>query len=212
MKPVAFDDRASGYDAVAESALGRTFRARVHDALSLLIKPGDTVVDLGCGTGLDAAWLAPQVASVISLDASPEMADVARDRCDVLANVTISIGHGASFDVDQPVDVVLANFGVVNCVGDLAEFGTRLFENAETRRPCRARNHAAVVSHRVRHRCSDPQQKPADPTYGRNDLSGNRTSVCVRRQIGRRTRFRLHHGVCASARARVATIRAAGSA
>lgn len=123
---VAFDDQASGYNAVAESALGRELRARVHEVVSDHITPRDTVLDVGCGTGLDAAWLSPQVGSVVGFDASPEMVRLAADLCAQLENVTISQGHGASLAVDQPVDVALANFGVVNCVGDLASFGGRL--------------------------------------------------------------------------------------
>lgn len=126
MASTAFDAQADRYDQVAESALGRALRARVHELLAGHIAPGDTVVDLGCGSGIDAAWLAPQVGSVQAFDASAEMVALTRRRCASYANVTVEQRDVASVTLDEPVDFALANFGVVNCVGNLETFGTRL--------------------------------------------------------------------------------------
>lgn len=130
----AFDAQAARYDEVANSTLGLELRTRVHRVLDGLISPGDAVADLGCGTGIDAAWLAPQVRSVLALDASPEMVALAENRCAGFANVTVrctdlaagdDLGGATSGD-SAPLDLALANFGVVNCVGDLHDFGQRL--------------------------------------------------------------------------------------
>lgn len=120
-----FDVHAGQYDTVAESALGCELRDRVHSVIDEVITPQDRVLDLGCGTGLDAAWLATRVASVRAIDASPRMVELARQRCAEFSNVIVEQGNASSYAADS-VDVVVANFGVVNCVGPLHEFGDRL--------------------------------------------------------------------------------------
>jgi len=129
MTTTAFDAQAAAYDDVAESALGVVLRARVHHVLEGLTSPSDTVIDLGCGTGIDAAWLAPQVRSLVAFDASAEMVELTQHRCRDLDNVVVRQADLAAEDALTdlaPADIVLANFGVVNCIGDLAAFGRRL--------------------------------------------------------------------------------------
>lgn len=126
MATPAFDAQASGYDDVATSALGVELRRRVRLALLEVITEADVVIDLGCGTGLDATWLAPQVASVIAVEPSAEMIALAGERCAGHSNVVLHQSAAEDFVPAEPADVVLANFGVVNCVGDLGEFGEHL--------------------------------------------------------------------------------------
>jgi ubiquinone/menaquinone biosynthesis C-methylase UbiE len=60
-----------------------------------LFRPGETVLDLGCGTGEDAECLDLFGVSVRDLDASPEMVRIARDRsvnAEVLILATLA-GH-----------------------------------------------------------------------------------------------------------------------
>lgn len=128
MSQYAFDQHAPSYDCVAESVLGRELRSRVHQVLRRFTAPGDAVVDLGCGSGIDATWLAPQVASVVGFDASAEMVMLARRRAAVFPNVTIDRVDAASVTLDEPADVLLANFGVINCLGDLRTVRTLLRE------------------------------------------------------------------------------------
>jgi len=126
MTTTPFDTQASTYDCVAESALGAELRRRVHAVLNDRIEPADRVVDLGCGSGLDAAWIAPQVRSVQAFDSSADMVARTRDRCRDFANVSVDHAGVSELEIDRPVNVVLANFGVINCVGDLAAFAPRL--------------------------------------------------------------------------------------
>ncbi|MFT7648605.1 MAG: ubiquinone/menaquinone biosynthesis C-methylase UbiE [Candidatus Poriferisodalaceae bacterium] len=124
----AFDGLAAGYDDVAESSLGSTLRARVHGVLEEVVEPGQSVLDLGCGTGLDLLYLSQLGLEASGADASQEMLDVARRRLasagapppdlalldlnDIEARAAVSLGQ-------QSFDHILANFGVVNCVRDL---------------------------------------------------------------------------------------------
>ena len=75
---------AARYDLLVQAlTLGRArqFRGRMADVLR--VKPGDAVLDVGCGTGDLALVLAQRVSSggtVAGIDASPEMIERARQK------------------------------------------------------------------------------------------------------------------------------------
>ena len=125
----AFDDRAEHYDDVAESALGRALRDRVHHWIGPLLHPGAHVIDLGCGTGLDALWLAQRVATVHGIDPSPEMIRIATQRCAGFDNVTLEVGDGSVVTDRQPADVLLSTFGAINCRPNLGDLNALMAEN-----------------------------------------------------------------------------------
>lgn len=126
MSETIFDDRAVGYDDIAQSALGSELRQRVHSVVAPLVNFSSAVADLGCGTGIDAAWFATRVSSVAAYDASAEMTRLAEERCGDRANVNVIQADVATLELAEPVDLVLANFGVINCLGELGPFGARL--------------------------------------------------------------------------------------
>jgi SAM-dependent methyltransferase len=75
-----------------------------------VVRPGRTVLDLGCGIGRIAAELAPLVGSVCGIDISPGMIAAARRRCAEMPNVRFAICDGVDLSMlgDGSVDVVLA--------------------------------------------------------------------------------------------------------
>ncbi|NHN57728.1 MULTISPECIES: class I SAM-dependent methyltransferase [Halorussus] len=111
------------YDVLARSTpgLGR-LRARVADALAL--DPGDTVVEMGCGTGANFPHLRERVGPegrVVGVDFTQGMLVRARDRIDREGwrNVHCVRGDATSVAFREPPDAVLATF-VVGMLGDPA--------------------------------------------------------------------------------------------
>ncbi len=85
-----FSSAAGHWDALRADLLGA--RAGLAGLLALL--PDDLVVgDLGCGTGVIAAELAPYVGRVIAVDESKAMLAAARRRLDGVKNVELRAGE-----------------------------------------------------------------------------------------------------------------------
>jgi len=121
-----FDAAAASYDRdFTATRLGRRYRERVWAELATTFQTGDRVLELGCGTGEDAVWLARRGIRVLATDSSEAMLDAARRKA-AAAGVghlvaTRRIGLGAleaARDLDGPFDGVLSDFGALNCVPD----------------------------------------------------------------------------------------------
>jgi cyclopropane fatty-acyl-phospholipid synthase-like methyltransferase len=120
----AFDAAAPHYDEVARSELGQALRDRVHELLSDVVVPGARLLDLGGGTGLDARRYLDRGASVTSVEGSSAMADIARARLG--DDATVIHADVTTVELDDRYDVVVSNFGMVNCVADLDPLARRL--------------------------------------------------------------------------------------
>lgn len=95
-------NRGHAYDdAAVPVGFGQTISqpfivARMTELLQ--IAPGDRVLDIGTGTGYQAAVLAGLGARVLSIERKPELAATARERLDALgigASVEIRVGDGS---------------------------------------------------------------------------------------------------------------------
>lgn len=104
------------YDLIARySPRVRRLRAAVADELDL--RPGDTVVDVGCGTGANAPYLRERVGpdgTVVGVDVTGPMLRRARRTAakNGWENVHFVRGDGARLPVEGPVDAVVATFVV----------------------------------------------------------------------------------------------------
>ena len=125
---LSFDEAAPTYDAVAESALGRELRSRVHDVMRPLVSPGCRLLDVGAGTGLDAATYVDWGAEVVAVEQSTIMAQHAferlGDRVSIVVGDAMEVSLGPSGD--PTFDVVVSNFGALNCMGPIDVVAPRL--------------------------------------------------------------------------------------
>ncbi len=136
-EPVLFDSLAANYDAAFSNRLpAKWLRTAVHARIAPLIAPGSRVLDAGCGTGLDAVWLAEHGCDVVAADASRAMLEVCREqiaRHGLERRVRLHrldlADPAASAGLPAGLDLVLSNFGVLNCLADPAPF----FELARAR-------------------------------------------------------------------------------
>jgi len=129
----AFDRLAPSYDALTGGEAFRHQRRQTHEAFLRWMRPGCRVLEIGCGTGADTEFLARAGLRVIACDPSTEMLSQTRrrvaqaavgDRVAILAcgledlpRFLDALDHGEGFDV------VVSNFGALNCVRSLAPLG-----------------------------------------------------------------------------------------
>jgi SAM-dependent methyltransferase len=96
---------AWAYDLVVPGAA-----ALQPEAAARLLAGRRTIVDMGCGTGRHAAFLAEHGFDVIGVDSSPAMLDVARERSEA---ARFEIGDLFAWRPASPVDAVVCR-GVLN--------------------------------------------------------------------------------------------------
>jgi ubiquinone/menaquinone biosynthesis C-methylase UbiE len=113
MTTTAFDTLASRYDELwTRSAVGRSQRSAVWRHIDPLFRPGDAILDLGCGTGEDALHLMNAGLQVRAIDSSGEMVRIARSRGVEAYILPIERIN----EIEGQFDGILSNFGALNCV------------------------------------------------------------------------------------------------
>src|ERR1700753_4500945 len=93
----------------------RTQRLRAVHALGL--RPGDTVLDLACGTGLNFALLQPAVGprgQIVGVDLTDAMLARAQDRVKAngWSNVSLGQADAAGFDFPAEGDAILSTYAL----------------------------------------------------------------------------------------------------
>lgn len=120
-----FDAVAKSYDAdFTASLIGRRQRMQVYAHLAPILNTmaGKKILELGCGTGEDAIWLARREFSVTALDASSEMIKIAvkkTEKAGLQSFITyrqLSIESLEQLPKGLKFDMIFSNFGPLNCV------------------------------------------------------------------------------------------------
>jgi SAM-dependent methyltransferase len=118
-----WDTAANAYeDDFSGTLIGRTLRDAVWRDVDRLFLPGQRVLELNCGTGIDAVHLAGRGVRVLACDIAPRMIELARQQAGPTSliefrvlpteNIGALIGGG-------PFDGAFSNFSGLNCVEDL---------------------------------------------------------------------------------------------
>lgn len=135
-----FDAVAATYDETFTlSGVGFAQRAAVWRELRRVFKRGDRVLEIGCGTGVDACYLAERGVEVWAFDPSPQMIEVASTRVKerglqaLVRTQVLRAEEISGLPADRVFDGVFSNFGALNCVEDLAPLAREL---ARRLRPC----------------------------------------------------------------------------
>jgi ubiquinone/menaquinone biosynthesis C-methylase UbiE len=121
-----FDAIADRYDEIfSTSRIGQAQRTAVWKELEKAFRPGERVLEIGCGTGVDACFLAERGVTVIACDSSPLMITVATRRVrENGSHSSVQLQLLAAEDIASlrnadSFDGAFSNFGVLNCVRDL---------------------------------------------------------------------------------------------
>jgi SAM-dependent methyltransferase len=138
----AFDGKAQGYDAeFTATALGSVLRVCVWARMSVVFAGRERLLELGCGTGEDAVWLARAGHRVVAIDASAEMVRIARQKALAAGCAERIEFHCLPMEkLDElpcggKFDGVFSNFGAINCVADLAGLSRALSQWLEPGAP-----------------------------------------------------------------------------
>lgn len=110
------DALAAPYDArLSASPTARHLRARMYQRLDAHFGRGDHVLQLGCGGGEDALYLAERGVRVTATDSSPAMLELARTRTAHQPLVTVQPLDLRRLPAETEImDGVIAGFGVLN--------------------------------------------------------------------------------------------------
>lgn len=130
----AFDSVAADYDGPrGNNALIQQMREETWRWLDMTFPPGSHLLDLGCGTGLDAIRMARLGHHVTATDWSAQMARRTNERAahEQLTTRVIALVAGAHelqrLEGEEKYDGAYSNLGPLNCVPDLNAMSQELF-------------------------------------------------------------------------------------
>lgn len=121
----AFDSVAADYDGPrGNNALIQRMRSKMWQTLKSVCPSGSRLLDLGCGTGLDAIHMADLGYEVVATDWSPKMVERTRARAQEAGlshRVTVAMLGIQELERlrGERFDGIYSNLGPLNCVPDL---------------------------------------------------------------------------------------------
>ena len=128
-----FDAVAARYDETFTlSKIGQVQRSAVWHELAKAFRAGDRTLEIGCGTGVDACFLAKRGVKVVACDPSSQMIDMAARRVQqsglqgFVYPRQVSAENLASLWSSEKFDGAFSNFGALNCVNDLRKLAIDL--------------------------------------------------------------------------------------
>ena len=121
----AFDSVAADYDGPrGNNALIQRMRLTLWDTVRREVPTGSRLLDLGCGTGIDAVEFASRGYPVVASDWSPGMVERTRLRAEAVGmEERVQAVHVGVHQLDQlegSFGGIYSNFGPLNCAPDMA--------------------------------------------------------------------------------------------
>ncbi len=118
-----WDTAANAYeDDFSGTLIGQTLRHAVWRDLDHLFRPGQRILELNCGTGIDAVHLAGRGIQVLACDIAPRMIELARQQAGATNLIDWRVLPTENIDAlkgEGPFDGAFSNFSGLNCVDDL---------------------------------------------------------------------------------------------
>ncbi|HXC06840.1 MAG TPA: methyltransferase domain-containing protein [Bacteroidia bacterium] len=120
----AFSRQAPHFDRMdTDNPILVWMRNRVRQHMLELLKPGDRILELNAGTGLDAVFFAQKEYQILATDLAPGMTASITKKVKAL-NLSRQIEvRNCSFnnlnDIPGTFDHIFSNFGGLNCAGDI---------------------------------------------------------------------------------------------
>jgi ubiquinone/menaquinone biosynthesis C-methylase UbiE len=121
----AFSRTAEKYDAFARDHPNQTrMRSKVYSHFMRFAAPGARVLELNCGTGADAVYLAQHGYFVHATDIAPGMLNLLRAKVnDLKLGERVTMEERSFLSLDEvpgaPFDVVFSDLGGLNCIPNL---------------------------------------------------------------------------------------------
>lgn len=117
----SFDIAAPTYDETfTNTVIGKLQRHLVYEHVSEILKEGEikTILEINCGTGEDAIWLAKQNYTVTATDISETMLSVAKTKfqSNNLSFKQADINQLPNSFSEEKFDLLFSNFGGLNCL------------------------------------------------------------------------------------------------
>lgn len=108
-----------------ETRTGRMWREAVQADLEAAFPPGAVVLEMNCGTGIDAIYLARRGVAVVACDISLRMIEIARQNAaaagvrDRIEFRVLATEELSTLEEGRLFDGAFSNFSGLNCVRDL---------------------------------------------------------------------------------------------
>ncbi len=125
----AFDSLARQYDELfGNNIIIERLRQKIYATIDFLVRPPAKILDINCGTGTDGLYMAYKGFSVVGVDLSSRMIAEATQKAQGLPNARFieesyeDLRHVES----NQFDLVLSNFGGLNCTNDLSGVGAKV--------------------------------------------------------------------------------------
>jgi cyclopropane fatty-acyl-phospholipid synthase-like methyltransferase len=119
LQPASFDSYALTYDDhFTGSLIGKAQRDIVHTYLGEHLFDHLNVLEVNCGTGEDAVFIAPKCKSLLATDASSQMVQLAKQKAASFKNTEVK--HVAIQELSQRIPekftTIFSDFGGLNCL------------------------------------------------------------------------------------------------